>query len=395
MNYLLSCLSIFLCLVALLSVIWIIFPAPAYYIWLYSVAVSEWSLWLGAMALLGVLGATVNYAIYKDGKVLAAAIIIGSLAFLISLYPLFSSLSVAGEKNVALSINQYFNALIGDKPTVNQFQTHVFARDGDTELKADVYLPTANSTQRNGASVIVIHGGSWSGGTRNDFPQWNRWLAENGFTVFDIDYRLAPQPNYLPAIGDVKSAVRWVKKHSAEFNISPDKIVLLGRSAGGHLALMSAYSANDTRLPATDLANIETENVCAVVSFYAPTDLVWDYDNVANQMVLDGPLMISNFIGGHLHQSDEIRERYLLASPIERITAATPPTLLIHGGQDQLVRIENMTLLADKLNAANIINKTLFIPYGQHGFDYNSNGWGSQITKSVMLNFLIENTQNK
>ena len=394
MNYVFSCLSIFLCLIVFLSVIWIIFPAPAYYIWLYSVAVSEWSLWFSAVAILGIFCAVANYAIYKNGKVLATAIIIGSIAFLISLYPLLTSLSVAREKNVGLSLSQYFNAIIGDKQGVNQFQTRVFAHHGETELKVDVYLPTNNST-RNGASVIVIHGGSWSGGTRNDFPQWNTWLAENGFTVFDIDYQLAPQPNYLSAIGDVKSAVRWVKKHSAEFNISPAKIVLLGRSAGAHLALIAAYSANDTRLPATDLTNIETENVCAVVSFYAPTDLIWDYDNVANQLVLDGPLMISNFLGGNPHQSNEIRERYLLASPAERITAETPPTLLIQGGKDQLVRVENMTILADKLYAANIMNQTLYIPYGQHGFDYNSNGWGSQITKSVMLKFLIENTQNK
>ncbi|MEJ7700346.1 MAG: alpha/beta hydrolase [Pyrinomonadaceae bacterium] len=92
-------------------------------------------------------------------------------------------------------------------------------------------LPMTNSAA-NGASVIVVHGGSWNGGERNDFPQWNRWLAVQGYTVFDIDYRVAPQPNYLTATSDVKCAIRWIKNHAAEFEISPERIALLGRSAG-------------------------------------------------------------------------------------------------------------------------------------------------------------------
>ena len=379
MNYILNFLPIFLVLIALLSVIWIIFPAPSYYIWLYSVVVSEWSLWFGVVALFGIVGALANYFFYKNGTFLLAAIIVGGIAFLISLYPLFTSISVARENGVSLSISQYFSAVTGNKSNANQFETRVFAQ----ELKVDIYLPK-DKMLRQGASLIVVHGGSWSGGERNDFPQWNQWFADNGFAVFDIDYSLV-QPNYASAIGDVKSAVKWVKNHAAEFEISPDKIVLLGRSAGGHLALISAYSAN----------NIESENVRAVISIYAAMDLIWAYDNPANQYVIDGKSTLSNFLGGSPHQSDELRERYLSLSPTQNITAQTPPTLLIHGGKDQLVRTENMYFVADKLKAVNVTNQTLYIPYGQHGFDYNSKGWGSQITKSVMLKFLLEQTQNR
>ena len=392
MNYLLGGLAMFLCVVALLSVIWIVFPSPSYYIWLYSVAVSEWSLWFGALALLGVLGAFANYAIYKNGTFLIASIIIGGVAFLISLYPFLTSISVARENGVSLSFSHYFNALIGDKAKNKQFETRVFARHNETELKLDIYQPQDKSI-RNGASIIVIHGGSWSGGVRNDFPQWNEWFAENGFTVFDIDYTLAPQPNYLSAVGDVKSAIRWVKKHAQEFEISPDRIVLLGRSAGGHLALIGGYSANHSRLPPTFTDNEKDENVRAVISIYSPINLIWAYDNRANQYVIDGPATLSNFLGGSPHHSTEFRDRFLLASPLTHISAQTPPTLLIHGGKDQLVRLENMYFAADQLKTANVAYQTLYIPYGQHGFDYNFNGWGSQITKSVMLEFLIKNTQ--
>jgi acetyl esterase/lipase len=372
MNYFWGGISIIFGGAALLSVIWIILPAPSYYIWLYSVAVSEWSLWFGLIALTSLLFAVLS----KSSTVLYFSTATGLVTCLISLYPYFTSLSAATEKNTTLSFSRYFKSVIGDKPKEVEFQTHVFSSNNKTDLKMDVYRPPENVVGNN-EGIIVIHGGAWSGGIRNDFPQWNRWFAENGFTVFDIDYTLSPQPNYLSAITDIKTAVQRVKQRSREFNISPDKITLLGRSAGGHLALIAGYSANT-----------QDEQVKGVISFYAPTDLIWDYANLSNEYVIDGRGTLASFLGGSPNESKELRERYIFASPIENVSAETPPTLLIHGGKDQLVRIENMNRLADKLSAANVKNETLDIPYAQHGFDYNFNGWGSQITKSVILEFL-------
>jgi acetyl esterase/lipase len=169
----------------------------------------------------------------------------------------------------------------------------------------------------------------------------------------------------------------------------------MGRSSGGHLALLAAYSAGDERLPATCQDLQTSENVRAVVSFYAPTDLLWAYDNPANRFVIDGPAALARFLGGSPRESAEMRERFILASPVAHVAANTPPTLLIHGGRDQLVRNENMNFLAGKLKAADITHKTLHIPYAQHGFDYNFNGFGAQIAESVILDFLRENTQTR
>lgn len=386
-------LSLIINSVALLAVIWIIVPAPAYRVWLFSVAASEWSLWLGALALIGIICSLFS----REGNLRIASLIIGSIAFIISLYPFLSVVSAAREQNVSLSLRRYFSGLSNvnnfSEGGAKNFTTYTFVQVDGKDLKLDVYLPTEN-TANNGASLIVVHGGSWSAGERNDFPQWNRSFAAQGFTVFDIDYRLA-QPNYLTATGDVKCAVKWVKENAAKFNISPDRIALLGRSAGGHLALLAAYSANEPQ-PSASCSKTETnESVRAVVSIYAPTDLLWAFDNPANRRVIDGPATLSRFIGGSPQESSEMRERYVLASPVSYITLNLPPTLLIHGGRDQLVREENMNLLAVKLNEANVPHKTLFIPYAQHGFDYNFNGWGAQISESAMLDFLGENTKAK
>ncbi|MBA3633825.1 MAG: alpha/beta hydrolase [Acidobacteria bacterium] len=396
MNRFLNFVSISLSTLALLSVIWIIVPAPSFSVWLFSVAVSEWSLWFGALALTGIICSVFVRIAYGTGNTWFVSVIIGSLALIISFYPLFSVISAARRHNVSLSLSQYFSGLRSNnnfsETESDNFTTYSFAQVDGQDLRLDVYLPT-NETTNKGAGIIVVHGGSWRSGKRSDFPQWNQWLTKQGFVVFDVDYRLAPQPNYLTATGDVKCAVRWVKENAAKFKIAPDRIALFGRSAGAQLALLAAYSASDARLPASCSEKESSADVRAVVSLYAPTDLLWDYDNPANQFVINGPATLADFLGGNPHESDEMRNRFILASPVAHVTSATPPTLLIHGGQDQLVRSENLKLLADKLKEADVPHKTLFIPYAQHGFDYNFNGWGAQIVKPVISEFLRENTK--
>jgi len=393
MRRLLNILSLFLTVIALLAVIWIVVPAPDYRIWLFSVAASEWSLWFGAAALLGIIAGLFSRFFFGVGKLWIVSLIAGSVALVISLYPLLSVVPLAREQNTSLSLKRYFSSLWSENnfSETENYTTYTYTQADGRDLQLDVYLPTEISAN-NGASVIVVHGGSWNGGRRNDFPQWNRWLAAQGFTIFDVDYRLT-QPNYLTATGDVRCVVRWVKEHAVTFNLAPERIALLGRSAGAHLALLAAYSADDARFPASCQNNKQSETVRAVVSFYAPVDLLWAFDNPANERVIDGPATLSRFLGGSPHESAEIRERYLSASPLAQVSPATPPTLLIHGGQDQLVREENMRFLDARLNEIGAAHQTIFVPYAQHGFDYNFNGFGAQIVQPEIIRFLSRNTR--
>ncbi|MDQ2747449.1 MAG: alpha/beta hydrolase [Acidobacteriota bacterium] len=380
-------------IIALLSAIWIVVPAPHPYLWLFSVAASEWSLWLAALALGGIVSALAVRR-FESSNFWVVLMIAGIAALLISLYPPISAISVAANEKVSLSLKRYFSAISPAQSATENFQTYTFAQIGGQDLQMDVYAPTA-ANANNGAGIVVVHGGSWRGGVRDDFPQWNEWLAANGFTVFDVDYRLT-QPNYQTATGDVKCAVRQVKNHAAEFDIATDRIALLGRSAGAHLALLAAYSAGDARFPATCAEDAQTdETVRAVVSLYAPVDLLWAFDNPANEAVIDGKATLADFLGGNPHESNEMRERYVSASPLSHVSAATPPTLLIHGGHDQLVRSENMRFLDERLTQANVPHQTIFIPYAQHGFDYNFYGFGSQIAQPAMLDFLNRYTAVK
>ncbi|MGI9105039.1 MAG: alpha/beta hydrolase fold domain-containing protein [Pyrinomonadaceae bacterium] len=378
--------------------LWVVIPAPFYQLWLVAVVASEWSLHIGLIGLGGALMGTL--AARQGGRKARGrvSLLCGTLAFAISLYPPFSMWQIAAAHGVKLSPLR--NLLASASPAPRAAQTFEFAYVDGRALRLDAYLPDAPTASDARAlatasrpAVVVVHGGSWRSGDRSDFPQWNAWLAGQGYVVFDIDYRLAPQPNWQTATEDVRRAVVWVKEHAAQFGVDASAIALLGRSAGGHLALLAAYTAT---APEMNMDGGNDARVRAVVALYAPTDLDWAYDHPANQRVIDGPETLRRFTGG---TPDSVPEVYRQASPVTYARQDSPPTLLIHGGRDQLVRDEHMSFMMRSLlapeNAASQTHdasgrqhQAILIPYAQHGFDYNFNGWGAQLMQQVLLDFL-------
>jgi acetyl esterase/lipase len=233
--------------------------------------------------------------------------------------------------------------------------------------------------------VIVIHGGGWSSGDKGETPLASEWLGRQGYAVFDIQYRLAPQPNWRTAVGDVKCAIGWVKTRAGEtgVNVDPRRISLMGRSAGGHLALLAGYTADDPQLPPS--CPTGDTHVESVISFYGPTDLVWGHAHPVNQRVYDSTRRLENFLGG---SPATAADAYQKASVTNRVTARSPRTLLLHGGRDQFVSPTNLYLLAPRLKEAGVAHDLLVIPYGQHGFDYVVGGLGGQIAETAVLRFL-------
>lgn len=379
--------ALILSAIAFLSTIWIIVPAPHYTVWLLSVLASEWSLGFGILALFGIF-----IALFSRSRLRFLTFLFGFTAFAISFYPFLSAFSAQRQSGSAantLSLTEYVCGFWTRNPKL-EFTTEIFAQIDGQDLKVDIYAPP-EGVEKNGVGIVVVHGGSWNGGNRSDFPLWNEWLTNNGFTVFDIDYRLAPQPNWQTATGDVKCAAAWIQRNAARFSINPDKLALFGRSAGGQLALTAAYS-DDSQFPPS-CEEKRTNKIRAVVSFYAPVDLIWGFDNPANERVIDGRATLSRFLGGNPHESDEIKNRFTISSPNNSVSRETPPTFLVHGGEDQLVRFQNMEFLDKKLSENNVRHEKIYFSYAQHGFDYNFHGWGAQVVKPRMLEFLRENTK--
>lgn len=368
-------------LFALLPALLLVFPAPRPGLALIAVAASEWSLWWVLLGLVAVGSGTL--ATVAGGPWMAwLGVAFGSGAVLAGLVPPLQAWPVARANGVQLDPLRTltsWNRTSGDAPRTVTFATV----DGQT-LQADVTLSHASSGPLSPA-IVVVHGGSWRTGDKGALPQWSDWLAGQGYAVFDIQYRLSPQPNWRTATGDVKCAVGWVKQHAGEFGVDPDRVALLGRSAGGHLALLAAYTPRDPALaPSCDVPD-GSDSVRAAISFYGPTDLAWGYQHPVRFSVLDGPATLRAFLGG---DPRALPAAYATASPITHVGPTTPPTLLLHGGRDQLVGPGETQRLAARLQAAGAPQRTVLLPYAHHGFDYVFDGWGAQIAQAVVLDFL-------
>jgi acetyl esterase/lipase len=370
---------------AAISAALIIVPAVSMKVALAAIVASEKSALIAAAAVIALPLAFFGFTRGRRAPA-ALAVVLAVAAIGVCILPLAQAHSLAKARGVSLDIGRYLKSRIDSEGPGQPSQTVNHATVNGTPLALDVYLPRARPANP-GRAVLVVHGGFWSAGQKGEATLASQRLAERGFTVFDVQYRITPQPNWKAAIGDVKCAIGWVKKHAdtADWNIDPARITLLGRSAGGHLALMAAYAPTDPELPAScDAGDTSVESV---VSLYAPTDLAWGYKYPANRLVVDGRAKMRAFTGGVPEQD---AAHYRALSPLERVTTAAPRTLLAHGGRDQMVPHGHMGLLAARLRAMGVPCQTLFIPYAQHAFDFVVGGFSEQIFEAELLRFLHE-----
>jgi acetyl esterase/lipase len=231
--------------------------------------------------------------------------------------------------------------------------------------------------------VVVVHGGSWRRGDKGELRHSSRRLAAAGYTVVDVRYALAPAEPFPRGIADVKCLLGRVRERADELGIDPARAALFGRSAGGQIALIAAYSVGDPRLrPSCPVAD---EPVRAVAALYAPSDLVWGHDNPMVPDVIQGTESIELYLGG---APAEAPEAYRLATAMSWVGRAVPPTLLVHGGGDQLVSPIHSRRLAAALAGLGREFTFIEVPMGEHGMDARPGGVGEQISRHAVLDFL-------
>ena len=225
----------------------------------------------------------------------------------------------------------------------------------DPLQKMDIYLP-ANRTVTATKVIILIHGGGWTQGDKNDFTLTVETLKKRlpDYAIFNINYRLAAWPaNLFPTQElDVKAAVEFIYGNRSSYLVS-DKFVLLGASAGGHLSLLHAYKYNTP------------VKIKAVVDFFGPTDMVDMHNNPGSYP----SVAIALLLGGTPTSNPSM---YLQSSPVTYVSPATCPTIIIQGGADPLVNATTQSLaLKNKLTTASVVNEYVLYPTGGHG-DWNA-----------------------
>jgi acetyl esterase/lipase len=366
-------------LVSLLAV----FPAPTTRLWMLAIGVTEWGHVLALISLVPLLPG------WRGSKIGRIAAVAGIAAAMLSLTPLLRSIPVAhklpaqlnnafGEAPLMAGVDSQTQStplsvrglILGvSLPSVSKKSLVYVVRDSES-LTLDLFQGSGEHAPT--PCLIVIHGGSWQNGDSTELDPLNSYLAARGYTVASVNYRLGPEHPFPAALEDVRAAINYLKANAAVLGLDAGRFVLLGRSAGGQLALLSAYTAHDP-------------SIRGVVSLYGPADLIYAYAHPANPMVFDSRGALEAYLGGN---PDQARSQYDAASPINFVGADTPPTLLIHGGRDELVSPAQSERLAGVLESAGRQRLLLILPWATHGCDFNFSGPCGQISTFAVERFL-------
>ena len=219
--------------------------------------------------------------------------------------------------------------------------------------KMDIYLPPGRQTTTT-KIIVMIHGGGWVVGDKSDFTEYVDTLKRRlpGYAIFNINYRLATGiSNYFPTQeNDVKAAIEFIYGKRNEYQIS-NKYILLGASAGSHLALLQSYKYSSPI------------KVKAVVDFFGPIDLVDMYNYPASASA--PPSALVAVIGATPTTNPTL---YQQSSPITFVNVQSPATIIFQGGADPLVSPSQSLALKNKLQSMGVVHQYFLYPTEKHGW---------------------------
>lgn len=249
----------------------------------------------------------------------------------------------------------------------------VYAEVGGAPLRFDHYRPLG--VAEPAPAVVFVHGGAWVRGDPSQAAGNALHFAPRGIATVAISYRLAPEHRFPAPLDDVRHGLRWVRAHAGELGIDPERLALVGLSAGAHLAVLAHLAANVAALAPDlppDLRDVP-ETVRAVVAHYGPYDLARRRSE-----------MIDALLGPRGEDAAWVR----LASPIAHAAGATAPLLLIHGTADQIVSWRESERMHAALLAADKPSELLLLEGAPHAFQLNWHGEANQRANAAMDAFL-------
>ena len=272
---------------------------------------------------------------------------------------------------------------------------------GGRGLLCDLWSPPPG-VPRSGLAFIYFHGGAWYLMDKDSYTRpFFRQLTAQGHLVMDVAYRLYPETDIAGMTGDALRAVAWLKANAARLQVDPGLIVLGGGSAGGHLALLSAYALPESGLVPPELAGADL-SVCGVVSLYGPPDLRPIDHHIDRSGLFRAPspapagdaaprptpnllrslnptayrrlgveqmqagVSFLDLLGGPPEQAAERAEQ---VSPICHVRPGCPPTLLLQGQGDMLVQPARVQQLYRRLLECGVPAVYSSFPQAEHAFD--------------------------
>ena len=233
----------------------------------------------------------------------------------------------------------------------------VYGKGAGEDLKLNLARP--GKAEGPLPCIVVIHGGGWAAGRKEQHDDLTWKCAERGYVSATVGYRFAPKHRFPAQVEDVKCAVRFLRAHAARYGLDPDRIGAVGFSAGAHLSMMLGVMGKGDGLEGEGGWADMSSQVNAVVSFFGPTDFVSaDYPEASR-------LIVRTFLGG---TREEKPEEYRRASPVTYASKGDAPVLLFQGTKDPLVPHAQAWAMAEALTAAGVPGRVDLILGAGHGW---------------------------
>jgi len=243
-----------------------------------------------------------------------------------------------------------------------------YLRAGGWNLKLDVYQ--ARVTNSPNPTVVYFHGGGWTNGSKESSALTFLPYLEMGWSVVNVEYRMADVAHAPAAVEDCRCALRWIYRNAEQYNFDLDKLVVTGNSAGGHLALttgMLTESAGlDRQCPgdrrrtwSTGTTSTEELKVAAIINWYGITDVV--------DLITRAPGPSGAFTMAWLGQSEGREGVARRVSPLTYVRQGLPPVLTVHGDADPIVPYDHGIRLHQALDEAGVPNELVTVAGGGHG----------------------------
>jgi acetyl esterase/lipase len=382
-------LPLFLSGVGLLLSVWVVVPAPNFTLLPLGIGAPEFSPWL-----MGVNAIALLLSLWRlpQGWIYSLALVCSGIGLILSSLPLVqlsaTNAQFAGEMRSGLGEN-YLNQIPASLqrqmrqtpfdgwdfvrgiplPEVRITRDIPFAAPAGVPLKLNLYRPRETGSY---PAIVVIYGGAWQSGSPANDELFSRYMAGQGYTVVAIDYRHAPSHTFPAQIDDVRTALSYIRQYASDLEVNLERLAIMGRSAGAHLAMLAAYQTSD--LP-----------IRAVVNYYGPVDLAEGYRDPPRPDPINTRKVLTTFLGC---SPAECPDLYKQASPLTYVTRPLPPSLLVYSGRDHLVQARFGRQLHTQLRATGTPSVLLEIPWAEHAFDAVFNGVSNQVALYYTERFL-------
>ncbi|HET6882883.1 MAG TPA: alpha/beta hydrolase fold domain-containing protein [Pirellulales bacterium] len=300
-----------------------------------------------------------------DGKLTRAE-------FPASIVRLFDQIDTDGDGAVSIEEDASFRRVTapGDKPRLPPTVKGEFDIDygglGNPHQKLDLLLPKEPTAEAPLPVMVYIHGGAWRGGSKREGISFLvPAVAGGSFAGVSMDYRLTDEAIWPAQIHDCKAAIRWIRANAKKYNFDPQRIGVIGTSAGGHLAAMLGTSGNVDRLEGKVGGNLdESSRVECVVDEFGPSELL-AMSGFPSDIEHDSPdSPESRLVGGAIQEHKDAARS---ASPITYVSPDDPPFLLVHGTEDPLVPYDQSERLLAAMTEEGVDATLIKVQGGRHG----------------------------